>query len=85
MIGLAIYLGDYHLLPVIDHFRGGLIRYLCNSHVGRRRCCWNIALHPRITLALIDDGLIGGVKDLVSLTRHGVRNGGSVASSKWKQ
>jgi hypothetical protein len=82
MIGLAICLGDYCLLLVIDHFRGGHIRHLCNSHVGRRRRRRNVALRLKITLTLIDDGLVDNTKDLVSLTGHGVRSGSDATSSK---
>jgi hypothetical protein len=82
MIGLVICLGDYRLLLIIDHFRGSLIRHLCNSHVGRRRHHRNVAPHPGITLTLIDNGLIGDMKDLASLTGHRVRSGSTVTSSK---
>jgi hypothetical protein len=85
MIGLSISLGDQHLLPIIDHFRDGLLHHLRGSHVGGRGCCRNIALHLGITLILIDDGLIDDVRGLVSLTSHGVGSGSDTANSKWKQ
>jgi tetrahydromethanopterin S-methyltransferase subunit F len=85
MIGLSIGLGDHRLLPVVDHFRGGLLRHLHTSYVGRRKCHQNIALYLRMTLILIDDRLIDDVRDLVSFTSHGVGSGSGAASSKWKQ
>jgi hypothetical protein len=82
MICLVIGLGDRRLLPVIDHFRGGLFRHLCSSHVGRRRYHWNIDLRLRITLTLVNDGLVSNVRDMISLTSRGVGNGSDATSSK---
>jgi hypothetical protein len=73
MIGLSIGLGDRRLLLVVNHFRGGLLRHLYNGYVGRRRCHQNVTFYLRIT---------GDARDLVSITRLGVRSGSSVESSK---
>jgi hypothetical protein len=73
MIGLSIGLGDRCLLPVVDHFRGGLLRHLYNGCVGRRRC------HQNVTFCL---GITGDARDLVSITRLGVRSGSSIESGK---
>jgi hypothetical protein len=83
MIRLTIGLGDRHLLLVVNHFRGGLLRHFCSSHVGRR-CCRDIALRLKNTIILVDDKLIDDAIDLVSLTSHGVGSGSGTASSKWK-
>jgi hypothetical protein len=67
-----IRLSDHRLLSVVRHIGDGLACYLCNSHVGGSRRHWRITLRPRIALALVNYGLGGGAKDLVSLTSHGV-------------
>jgi hypothetical protein len=82
MIGLSIGLGDQRLLPIINHFRGGLVHNLCGSYVGGRGCHRNIALHLKITLILINDRLIDDVMGLVSFTSHGVGSKSGAVSSK---
>jgi hypothetical protein len=79
-----IRLGDRRLLPVVRHVRDSLVRYLCSSSLGGSGHRWRITLCPRIALALINDELIGSVKDLVSLTSHGVRSGSDAVHSKWR-
>jgi hypothetical protein len=84
VIGLAIDLGDSRFHLVIRHTRDGLVRDLCNSHVGGRRCHQNVALRPRFTLTLIDGRLVSDVKGLVSFTSQCMGSGSSATSSKWR-
>jgi hypothetical protein len=85
MIGLSIGLGDQRLLPIINHFRGGLLHNLHGSYVQGRGYHQNVALHLENTLILVDDRLIDDARGLVNFTSHGVGSGSNAASSKWKQ
>jgi hypothetical protein len=82
MMGLSFDLGDQRCLPIINHFRGGLLHNLRGSYIGGRGCCKNVALLLGITLIRIDDRLINDVRCLVSFTIHGVGNGSDAVSSK---
>jgi hypothetical protein len=57
---------------------------ICLGSIGGRRRHQIVALCPRSALILIDDGLIGDMKDLVSFISHGVRSGSGTVYNKWK-
>jgi hypothetical protein len=80
MIDLPIGLGYRRLLPIIDHFRDGLLHHLHNSHIGRKGCHRDVAFRPRITLSSVDDEFVGNTRGLVNFTTHGVESGSDAAT-----
>jgi hypothetical protein len=83
VISRMVVFGDRRFLPIIRHRGGGLVHHIFNSRIGGRRLR-SVALYHRGNNVFIDDRLIEGVKDLVSLTIHGERSGSGAVCSKWK-
>jgi hypothetical protein len=54
-----------------------VVRHLDDSKGHRRRSYQSLTLHFGVILALISDGLVSGVKGLVSFTDHGEREVGA--------
>jgi hypothetical protein len=87
VISKTICLGDHRFRLVVGHRGGGLVHHLHSGRVRGGRYRQNVALHPRNTLVLVDNGLTGNglagnVKSLVSFISDCVRNRSGAASSK---